>query len=945
VPDGVTSSTEDDRGVPVGAALRTFLIADVRGYTRFTQEHGDEEAGRLAARFAELAREAVLASGGEVIELRGDEALCVFDSARQALRGAVGLQATFRRRSEDGGPAFPLAIGVGLDAGEAVPIEGGYRGGALNTAARLCSLAAGGEILATETVVNLARRTDGMRFVERRPVKLKGLERPVRVIEVVPEPALPPVPDAPAPKRRWLTPVRLVLAGAIVVAAAVGAAAFQVTRDHGGGAVPGSGVDQLDPATGELLAAVPLGSAPSTVAVGEGAAWVIDANDRTVSRIDVAEPGDPRTFSTASTPTAVAVGVGGVWVGNGDTSRGDIFTESVSRLDPESAITVETIELPRGRTRPSGYEFSRRQIAVTGSAVWAINPDLSVSRIDPRTNRLVARVAGMRAANIAAGSEGVWIVEEGGIAEIDPRTNAVARRIDVPAESLAALAVGAGAVWIADPEGGSVWRVDPAARPDDVVLRQIPLDRWVGEVAFGEGAVWATNEIADKVYRIDPRTNEPEVFTGLTAPRGVAVGEGSTWITAADPPSDDAELPESLCGGIVSGAVTAPRFLIVSDLPLQGSARTATSPMVEGIRFALEQRGFKAGSHTLGFQSCDSSTAQAGRSDEYRCALNAKAFARNLDVMAVFGSYNSYCSSFQIPVANVAPDGPLAMLSPSNTYTGLTRPFDGHDPDELASLYPSGERSFVRIAAANHLLAAAQVQLAKDLGADSVFLLGDIDGMAADARTAAGNLGLRIAGSTGWSFDARTYGALARSVSRTRPGAVAVFGFFERNEDALFRELRAALGPEVPVIAMDGFLVSEFVEAVGPAAQGMYFGVYGLPNDELPPEGKRFLRAFEAAHGGEPTSDYSATYGAQAAEIVLDAIARSDGTRASVNRELRRTSVEDGILGDIRFDRNGDLLRGPITIVRVAGKGPGFVPGMPGTVFDRVVDVRSALLR
>jgi class 3 adenylate cyclase len=80
-------------------AIRTFLIADVRGYTRFTQEHGDEEAGRLAAAFAELARELVLSCGGEVIELRGDEALCVFVSARQALYGAVELQRGFRRQT------------------------------------------------------------------------------------------------------------------------------------------------------------------------------------------------------------------------------------------------------------------------------------------------------------------------------------------------------------------------------------------------------------------------------------------------------------------------------------------------------------------------------------------------------------------------------------------------------------------------------------------------------------------------------------------------------------------------------------------------------------------------------------------------------------------------------------------------------------------------------
>ena len=83
------------------------------------------------------------AAGGEVVELRGDEALCVFTSARQALRTAVDLQRHFRARV-DGEPVFPLGVGIGLDAGEAVPVEDGYRGGALNLAARLCSLAAPG---------------------------------------------------------------------------------------------------------------------------------------------------------------------------------------------------------------------------------------------------------------------------------------------------------------------------------------------------------------------------------------------------------------------------------------------------------------------------------------------------------------------------------------------------------------------------------------------------------------------------------------------------------------------------------------------------------------------------------------------------------------------------------------------------------------------------------
>jgi branched-chain amino acid transport system substrate-binding protein len=147
----------------------------------------------------------------------------------------------------------------------------------------------------------------------------------------------------------------------------------------------------------------------------------------------------------------------------------------------------------------------------------------------------------------------------------------------------------------------------------------------------------------------------------------------------------------------------------------------------------------------------------------------------------------------------------------------------------------------------------------------------------------------------------------------------------------------------VSLVATDHFgSVADLIEAAGPA-RGMYLSVYGVPNGKLPPAGKRFLEEFEATRAGEPSPSYSAAYAAQAAEILLDAIARSDGTRSSVTEELRRTTVEDGILGDIRFDENGDLVEGPFTIFRVVGKGH---PGLePGAVVDRVIIARAELLR
>ncbi len=163
--------------------IRTFLIADVRGYTAFTQERGDEAAAALVSRFAEVVRQRVEANEGSLLELRGDEALAVFASPRRAIRAAVELQASALDHTR-GDPTLPLPVGIGLDTGEAVPVGDGYRGGALNLAARLCGEAGPGEIVGSQTVVHLARTLDGIAYLDRGDVQLKGLRQPVRLFSI-----------------------------------------------------------------------------------------------------------------------------------------------------------------------------------------------------------------------------------------------------------------------------------------------------------------------------------------------------------------------------------------------------------------------------------------------------------------------------------------------------------------------------------------------------------------------------------------------------------------------------------------------------------------------------------------------------------------------------------------------------------------------------------------
>jgi ABC-type branched-subunit amino acid transport system substrate-binding protein len=87
---------------------------------------------------------------------------------------------------------------------------------------------------------------------------------------------------------------------------------------------------------------------------------------------------------------------------------------------------------------------------------------------------------------------------------------------------------------------------------------------------------------------------------------------------------------------------------------------------------------------------------------------------------------------------------------------------------------------------------------------------------------------------------------------------------------------------------------------------------------------------------------------AQAAEALLAAIARSDGSRGSVTVELRRLEIENGILGSFRFDRNGDITPASFTVFRVTGgrkRAPELPEGLGGAVVDRVVRVPSTLAR
>jgi hypothetical protein len=198
------------------------------------------------ARFTSVTRETVRTRGGTIAEVRGDEALAVFASARQALRAAVELQVRFEEESR-ADPAIPLNVGIGVDSGEAVRVDGGFRGAALNVAARLCGLARSGEVIATDSVTHLAGRLEGISYIDRGRVHLKGIAKPIHILELRRE--LSPVHGASWSWRPldWSKALgwRLVLGVCVLAAATAGLVVLLTTRGPSGGAANEGGSQKM----------------------------------------------------------------------------------------------------------------------------------------------------------------------------------------------------------------------------------------------------------------------------------------------------------------------------------------------------------------------------------------------------------------------------------------------------------------------------------------------------------------------------------------------------------------------------------------------------------------------------------------------------------------------------------------------------------------------------
>jgi branched-chain amino acid transport system substrate-binding protein len=352
-------------------------------------------------------------------------------------------------------------------------------------------------------------------------------------------------------------------------------------------------------------------------------------------------------------------------------------------------------------------------------------------------------------------------------------------------------------------------------------------------------------------------------------------------------------LAASACGGGGTANNASDKTLIIGvDLPFQGSSKDSSDDTLAAMNLYLEQVGGKAGNYKVQLKKYDDSTAAKGAWDDATCKANASAHVANADEVAVMGTFNSGCAKLEAPVLNAAPDGPMLMISHANTNVGLTKTWETGEP---AKYFPSGKRSYGRVVTTDDVQGPADAQFAaKELGIKKVYVLNDTEtygqGVAKTFADEAVKQGMTVVGQDPWKKSDPNYTALMSKIKASGAEMVFFGGIFDNNGGQLTKDKVAVLGPNsgaVKLMAPDGFTGYDDFNNL-PEADGAYLSFAGLSTGPLKAAGgkpAKFLDDFKAKYNHDPVSSY-ALYGVQALQVILAAIAKSDGTRKGVRDQV-----------------------------------------------------------
>ncbi|MBK8822113.1 MAG: branched-chain amino acid ABC transporter substrate-binding protein [Anaerolineales bacterium] len=393
-----------------------------------------------------------------------------------------------------------------------------------------------------------------------------------------------------------------------------------------------------------------------------------------------------------------------------------------------------------------------------------------------------------------------------------------------------------------------------------------------------------------------------------------------------------ASMALAACG---AGGGEAATLKIVSSLPMTGASLTQTQTIVNAMTLRLEQAGGKAcnGKYTVTYEAWDDASAALGKWDPAVETENANKAAADPSIIAYLGTFNSGAAKLSIPILNAA--GPLVMISPANTYPGLTHAATGlTEANEPDVYYPSGTRNYARVAATDDLQGPVAVNFMVSQGVKTVYILDDQEvygkGVADSVNQAAVAAGITVIAQEGFDPKAADYKALMTKISTSNdgaaPDAVYLGAIVDNNAAQVLKDKVAIMGDNqtVKFIGPDGIFTAALIEGAGAdVAEGVFATTPGLALKDLGDAGKKFYADYAAKY--EETKEPYAILGYDTMSAALKAIedvcaAGGNPTdRAAINAAVFAIKDFEGALGTWSFNADGDVTLPYFVVGQVQG--------------------------
>ena len=376
------------------------------------------------------------------------------------------------------------------------------------------------------------------------------------------------------------------------------------------------------------------------------------------------------------------------------------------------------------------------------------------------------------------------------------------------------------------------------------------------------------------------------------------------------------------CGGVGTSTATLPgnHLTVYSSLPLQGPLAAASLQIENGEKLALADAGGRVGRFKIDYASLDDANPTTGEATPGITASNARVAAQDTSTIAYLGELDSDATAVSLSFINEAG---ILQVSPASPYVGLTSALDAGQ-DEPDRFYPTGQRTFVRLAPGDPVQATAQVRLMHTLHLHSVYVIYDLNPfdaplasiLAEDAKRA----GIAVLGED--QIETAAITDFAGEVHKVlASGARAVFfsGAPNAGAVALWQQLHAA-EPHLRLLGPSRLAEPSFAAQIGPAAAHTYLTTPLLPLALYPPAAQRVLGEYRQRfhRAGSPY----ALYGYEAMSAVLLAIHRAGrhgGDREAVIHKFFAIRHRVSVLGSYSVLSDGDTTLSRYAVDRVHG--------------------------